>query len=98
MRAEVANGELPPLCLLRKRSGVLAHNSANDDVMLTPTGYPPNTAANMAHSTHSTRPALRPHRATPRVEDKSRRRADPTQTNDSSTKEGSAAIKGALCT
>jgi len=37
--------------------------------MLTPTGYPPpNTAADMAHSTHSTQPALRPHRATPRAE------------------------------
>jgi len=38
--------------------------------MRTPTGYlPPNTAANMAHSTHSTQPALQPHRATPREED-----------------------------
>jgi len=38
--------------------------------MLTPIGYPaPNTAADMAHSTHSTQPALRPHRVTPRVED-----------------------------
>ena len=33
--------------------------------MLSPTGYPPsNTAADMAHSTHSTQPTLRPHRAT----------------------------------
>jgi len=41
-----------------------------DDDMLTPTGYPPpNTAAGTAHSAHSTQPALRPHRATPRVED-----------------------------
>jgi len=34
-----------------------------DDDMLTPTGYPPapNNAADMAHSTHSTQPALRPH-------------------------------------
>ena len=41
----------------------------NDDDMLTPTGYPPpNTAAGTAHSAHSTQPALRPHRATPRVE------------------------------
>ena len=31
---------------------------------------PPNTAANMAHSTHSTQPALRPHRAIPRAEKK----------------------------
>jgi len=31
---------------------------------------PPNTAADTAHSAHSTQPALRPHRATPRVEDK----------------------------
>ena len=40
--------------------------------MLTPTGSPPppNTAADTAHSAHSTQPALRPHRATPRVEDK----------------------------
>ena len=37
--------------------------------MLTPTGYPPNTAADTAHSAQSTQPALRPHRATPRVED-----------------------------
>jgi len=43
----------------------------SDDEMLTPTGYPSsNTAADMAHSTHSTQPALRPHRATPRVKDK----------------------------
>jgi len=44
--------------------------------MLTPTGYPPppNTAADMAHSTHSTQPALRPHRATPMAEDNPRRR------------------------
>ena len=39
--------------------------------MLTPTGYlSPNTAADMAHSTNSTQPALPPHRATPRAEDK----------------------------
>jgi len=31
---------------------------------------PPHTAADMAHSTHSTQPALRPHRTTPRAEDK----------------------------
>jgi len=43
----------------------------DDDDMLTPTGYPPpHTAADMAHSTHSTQPALRPHRTTPRAEDK----------------------------
>jgi len=30
---------------------------------------PPNTAAGTAHSAHSTQPALRPQRATPRVED-----------------------------
>jgi len=42
----------------------------DDDDILTPTGYPPpNTAADMAHSTHSAHPALRPHRATPRTED-----------------------------
>jgi len=36
-----------------------------------PQGTPsPNTAADTAHSAHSTQPALRPHRATPRVEDK----------------------------
>jgi len=34
------------------------------------TPSPPNTAADMAHSTHSTQPALRPRRATPRAEDK----------------------------
>jgi len=40
-------------------------------MMLTPQGAPPsNTAADMAHSTHSTQPALRPHRTTPRAEDK----------------------------
>jgi len=48
------------------------------DDMLTPTGYPPtHTAADMAHRTHSTQPALRypqGRRQTPR------RRADPTQT------------------
>ena len=34
-------------------------------------GTPPlNTAADTAHSAHSTQPALRLHRATPRVEDK----------------------------
>jgi len=45
-------------------------NNAHDDDMLTPIGYPPpNTAADTAHSAHSTHPALRPHRATPRVED-----------------------------
>jgi len=39
--------------------------------MLTPPGNPPPpTAADTAHSAHSTQPALRPHRATPRVEDK----------------------------
>jgi len=40
--------------------------------MLTPTGYPPlpNTEADMAHSTHSTQPALRSDRANPRAEDK----------------------------
>ena len=43
----------------------------NDDDTLTPTGYPPlNTAVDMAYSAHSTQPALRPHRATSRVEDK----------------------------
>ena len=31
---------------------------------------PPHTAADMAHSTHSTQPALQPHRTTPRAEDK----------------------------
>jgi len=43
-----------------------------DDYMLTPAGYPPppNTAADMAPSRHSTQPALRPHRATPRAEDR----------------------------
>jgi len=43
------------------------------DDMLTPTGYrvpPPNTAADMAHSTHSTQPALRPHRAATPAKDK----------------------------
>ena len=40
-------------------------DSLLDDDMLTPTGYlPPNTAADTAHSAHSTQPALRPHRAT----------------------------------
>ena len=37
--------------------------------MLSHTGYPPPTAADMAHSTHSTQPALQPHRATPMAED-----------------------------
>jgi len=44
-----------------------------EDDMLTPTGYPPpptHTAADMAHSTHSTQPALRSHRTTPRTEAK----------------------------
>jgi len=31
---------------------------------------PPNTAADTAHNARSTQPALRPHRATPRIEDK----------------------------
>jgi len=53
--------------------------------MLTPTArvLPPHTAADMAHSTHSTQPALRPHRTTPRAEDKppqTRPTTDPTQT------------------
>ena len=40
-------------------------------ISLPPQGTPPlNTAADMAHRTHSTQPALRPHRATPRAEDK----------------------------
>jgi len=46
---------------------------SDDDDMLTPTGPlppPPDTAADTAHSAQSTQPALRPHRATPRVEDK----------------------------
>jgi len=48
-----------------------ARNGRVDDEMLTPTGYPrPNTAADTAHSAHSTQPALRPHRAAPRAEDK----------------------------
>jgi len=48
---------------------VLGSVQADDD-MLTSTGYPrPNTAADTAHSSHSTQPARRPHRATPRVED-----------------------------
>ena len=39
--------------------------------MLTPTGTPsPHTAADTAYSAHSTQPALRPHCATLRVEDK----------------------------
>ena len=39
--------------------------------MLNPHRVPPatHTGANMAHSAHSTQPALRPYRATPRVED-----------------------------
>jgi len=44
-----------------------------DDEMLTPPRAPPppfNTAADTAHSAHSTQSALRPHRATLRVEDK----------------------------
>ena len=55
--------------------GVLPERAVyvNDDDMLTPTGYPPrNTAADTAHSAYSTQAALRPHRATPRVEDKPR--------------------------
>ena len=53
--------------LLQKKKG-----GATDDEMLTPTGYPSplNAAADMAHSAHPTQPAPRPHRATPRVEDK----------------------------
>jgi len=43
--------------------------SCRDDT-LTPTAYPPHTAADTAHSPHSTQPALRPHRATPRAEEK----------------------------
>ena len=40
-------------------------------ICLPPQGTPPtHTAADMAHSTHSTQPALRPHRTTPRAEDK----------------------------
>jgi len=52
-----------------------------DDDMLTPPGYPPppHTAADMAHSTHSTQPA-RPHRTTHGQKTNPRRRADPTQT------------------
>ena len=54
-------------------SGIGLEGRAADDDMLTPTGYPPpKTAAGTAHnhhSAHSTQPALRPHCATPRVED-----------------------------
>jgi len=39
-------------------------------ICLAPQGTPPHTAADTAHSVHSTQPALRPLRATPRVEDK----------------------------
>jgi len=40
-------------------------------ICLPPQGTPPpHTAADMAHSTHSTQPALRPHRTTPKTEDK----------------------------
>jgi len=53
-------------------SFLTANFGSDDEDMLTPTGYPPpsNTAADTAHSAHSTQPALRPHRATSRVEDK----------------------------
>jgi len=54
-----------------------------DDGMLTPIGYtPPNTAADMAHSTHSTQPALRQSNTalSPGQKPNPRRRADPTQT------------------
>jgi len=42
------------------------------DDMLTPTWYTPphHTAADTAHGTHSTQPALQPNRTTPRAEDK----------------------------
>ena len=39
-------------------------------ICLPPQGTPPHTAADTAHSAHSTQPALRPHRATPKVENK----------------------------
>jgi len=39
-------------------------------ICLPPQGTPPHTAADMAHNTHSTQPALQPHRTTPRAEDK----------------------------
>jgi len=50
----------------------MGRGSRSDDDMLTPTGYPPppHTAADTDYSAHSTQPTLRPHRATPRVEDK----------------------------
>jgi len=51
-------------------SHIYTHHAADD--MRPPPGYPPppNTATDTAHSAHSTPPAPRPHRATPRVEDK----------------------------
>jgi len=55
--------------LSSQRSRFLALPAADDD-MLTQGTPRPNTAADMAHSTHSSQPALRPHRATPRAEDK----------------------------
>ena len=41
-------------------------------ICLPPQGTPPptHTAADMAHSTYNTQPAMRPHCATPRAEDK----------------------------
>jgi len=56
------------LCIFRSNLDTKSVKLGDD--MLTPTGYPPpNTAAGTAHRTHSTQPALPPHRATPRVED-----------------------------
>jgi len=60
-----------------RTGGLLLRESAqcpeSDEVMmiwLPPQGTPPHTAADVAHSTHSTQPALRPHRTTPRAVDK----------------------------
>ena len=64
--AAARHEEASAVCALLLR----ARGYDDDDAILTPTGYlPPNTAADTARSAHSTQPALRLHRAAPRVED-----------------------------
>jgi len=72
--AAPADGRMPEpkIRQLNLRQGRTANPRCERMLMicLPPQGTPPNTAADMAHSTHSTQPALRPHRAAPRAEDK----------------------------
>ena len=66
-------------------------------IYLPPQGTPaPNTAADMAYSTHSTQPALRPHRAIPRAEDKPPQARRP-QLNGLCSPLSEPSISGSMC-